>query len=246
MPEFQKILSGKRGVTAALAALLMVLCAGAGWWAWTVKARSAPRPVVHLAPVDSTPAPPVQKQSNATLQEDEQSAMAAPPTFDMDPPQQEPKDASVVTQNKQEVGDTPDPVGNALSDADRDDQPAELPEAGAIHEFSRLRTELERKKLEVEIARQNQQLRDLHFTTVSPGIAPGPVVTHPAVPRVIPPRVVSIYGRGNNLQAMVEQSGKGLVSISVGDRIGGETVMGITERGVVVGTGSQTRTLGFK
>jgi type IV pilus biogenesis protein PilP len=253
MPESGKIRSGNRGLIAGLTILFLVACTGAGWWAWTVKARSSPRPVVTLVPES------VLKKSSASTETNDTApanpAMADPPASH---PQQPvpirvPVSTSLAAQTEQEAldGNATTPADIALSgqnsapDAIQLIQAGEISEPGVIHEFSRLRTELERKKLQVEIARQDQELRDLQFATFSPVIEPEPALVRPKPPRV-PPRVVSIYGRGNDLQAVIDQPGTGQQTVRLGDLVEGAPVMGISGDGVVIGTGPQKRTLGFK
>lgn len=235
MPESVKIRSSNRGVAVVLAALIFVAFAGAGWWARTVKNRSSPKPVVRLVPEEAAlkKAAPV-KEPNAT--EHGTPVMVEPPAVEPAPPV--PFREEVVMHA----------VAQADSKADRADaveHEGEIAESGDIHEFSQLRTELERKKLQVEIARQEQQLRDLEFAAYSPEMVQEPIDVNPAPPR-IPPRVVSIYGRGNDLEAVIDHPDKGQVTVRLGDVVDGAPVMGISGDGVVVGTGPQKRILGFK
>ena len=232
MPESGKIPSSKWGMAMALTVVLLLGGAGAVWWAWTLMARSSQTHVVNLAPEE-----PVLKRTAPEVQLDgtalEKPAMVAPPVIE--PAPQTPMRATVTipvaarSESNTTVSDVPA-------------RPVELSEPGVIHEFSRLRTELERKKLEVEIARQEEELRALQTPAIPPQASPSPVASRLAAPL----RVHSVFGRGGDLRAVIEQPGKGLATVAVGDRIAGETVAGISADAVVVHNGRMKRTLAFK
>lgn len=232
MPESGKIPSSRWGMVMALTVVLLLGGAGAGWWAWTLMARSSQTHVVNIVPEE-----PVLKRTAPESQLGgtvlEKPAMAVSPAIE--PAPHVPMRAAVtIPVLARSEGNTTVP--------DAPVHPVEIPVPGVIHEFSRLRTELERKKLEVEIARQEEELRALQSTPEPQQARPSPVASRP----VAPLRVHSVFGRGRDLRAVIEQPGKGLATVAVGDRIAGETVAGISADAVVVRNGRMKRTLAFK
>ena len=226
MPESEKIHSRKWGVAAAMAIILLLAGAGAGWWVWTLKTRSFQSDVVNLAPKEPALERPSPVQEPHGIFQDAPS-LVTPPNIDPDPPTpiRAPVIKPVMAQAEENVtGDV------------------QVSSPGVIDEFSRLRTELERKKLQVEIARQNEQLRSLEIASMPARVPAAPTVSRQAVPL----RVQSVFGRGRDLRAVIEQPGKGTATVAVGDRIGGETVATISADAVVVRSGRKTRILAFK
>lgn len=128
--------------------------------------------------------------------------------------------------------------------------------AGTVDDFSALRTDLERMKLEVAIAEQRQKLLEIRSGKVNsagipaPSLFPGQVTPAASVPvrKSAPakPKVISIQGKAGNLRATVKQPGAGLLDVAVGDRVGRGEVVEISPAGVVVSYGGRKTVLGFQ